>query len=449
MKCIVCGKLSKDCVCDECRESVDIKKLCREVAEYIPGKGVNPLWDESAAELKSPYDFKYFVLDITKDVNSPQKELIRMQCLSQIKTERLWLSKASLSWFLKNVWSYIETDELSVVERSFVGGIALNVFFYTYQYDEAEKIASIVSGQDNIAEESYYSLIEYYTKTRRYELASDYIAMAKERYFLTGSTDIFERLLNDNEKRKNGEKNGYEPNPRENRNSVKKKYRYFLQKLGIEADGFQSGGNKTGGRNRIRDSEYPKFDKWVQHAGFKSFVAYDLETAGFHLERNCVLEIGAVKVIDGKLIDKRQYKFQELIYPYGGTSKIEPEAFAVHGISMEKAKAGRDIQEIWKEFVEFIGSDILIGFNNAAFDSPRLRRAGRYGKIAISPTQFDVMKYAAGFAGALGYTVKRGKVSLETVAESLGIHNPRAHRAYADAWTTAKVYLKLLEIDNK
>ena len=127
----------------------------REVAEYIPGKGENLLWDESAAELKSPYDFKYFVLDITRNAYPLQKELIRMQCLSQIKTQKLWLSKASLSWFLENVWSYIDADELSVVERAFVGGTALNVFFYTYQYDEAEKIASIVGGQGNIAEETY------------------------------------------------------------------------------------------------------------------------------------------------------------------------------------------------------------------------------------------------------------------------------------------------------
>lgn len=39
------------------------------------------------------------------------------------------------------------------------------------------------------------------------------------------------------------------------------------------------------------------------------------------------------------------------------------------------------------------------------------------------------------------------KLSLETLSEKLGIENPEAHRALADAITTARVYLKLKEMD--
>lgn len=39
------------------------------------------------------------------------------------------------------------------------------------------------------------------------------------------------------------------------------------------------------------------------------------------------------------------------------------------------------------------------------------------------------------------------KVSLEILSRKLGIENPKAHRALADAVTTAKVYLRLKEMD--
>ncbi len=59
--------------------------------------------------------------------------------------------------------------------------------------------------------------------------------------------------------------------------------------------------------------------------------------------------------------------------------------------------------------------------------------------------QFDVMKYANSFRTKRGITDE--KLSLETLSSKLGIENPEAHRALADAITTARVYLGLKERD--
>ena len=45
----------------------------------------------------------------------------------------------------------------------------------------------------------------------------------------------------------------------------------------------------------------------------KSYIAFDLETTGFSPERNQIIEIGAVKVIDGKITDK----FSTFVNPKG------------------------------------------------------------------------------------------------------------------------------------
>ena len=60
-------------------------------------------------------------------------------------------------------------------------------------------------------------------------------------------------------------------------------------------------------------------------------------------------------------------------------------------------------------------------------------------------TQFDVMKYACKFRSELGLT--EDNISLASLSGKLGIKNPQAHRALADAITTARVYLRLKEMD--
>ena len=99
--------------------------------------------------------------------------------------------------------------------------------------------------------------------------------------------------------------------------------------------------------------------------------------------------------------------------------------------------------EVTPDFVKFIGGDILVGFNNIRFDSKFLARAGRYSQIVIDNLQFDAMRYALSIKDKLSLGEK---FSLEVLSEKLGISNPRAHRALADAITTAKVYLKLKEM---
>ena len=59
--------------------------------------------------------------------------------------------------------------------------------------------------------------------------------------------------------------------------------------------------------------------------------------------------------------------------------------------------------------------------------------------------QFDVMRYAEKFKSQLG--IGSAKISLNELGKKLGIENPEAHRALADAITTAKIFLKLKEMD--
>lgn len=55
------------------------------------------------------------------------------------------------------------------------------------------------------------------------------------------------------------------------------------------------------------------------------------------------------------------------------------------------------------------------------------------------------MRYADQFKEILGIETK--KISLNELSEKLEIENPRAHRALADALTTARIFLKLNDME--
>ena len=124
---------------------------------------------------------------------------------------------------------------------------------------------------------------------------------------------------------------------------------------------------------------------------------------------------------------------------------MREEITKLTGITKEDVRDARQMWEVFPDFMEFAGGCILVGYNNVKFDSRFLVRAGRYSKIIMQNPQFDVMKYADGFREKLGIT--EDKLSLETLSSKLGIENPEAHRALADAITTARVYLRLKEMD--
>ena len=138
-----------------------------------------------------------------------------------------------------------------------------------------------------------------------------------------------------------------------------------------------------------------------------------------------------------KVIDKEKYY-----------RKLSVEIQNLTGISEEDVKNAREMWEVTPDFLEFVGDSILVGYNCMAFDSKFMVRAGRYSNIIIENKYFDVMKYSYKFKEQLGIDGRK-KSSLEKLAETLEIENPEAHRALADAITTARVFLKLKEMDTE
>src|SRR5437870_1499318 len=155
------------------------------------------------------------------------------------------------------------------------------------------------------------------------------------------------------------------------------------------------------------------------------YVTFDLETTDKDVEVCEVVEVGAVRVVGGEIVDR----FHSLVRPY---RPITPGATKVHGYTDGDVRNARPFAEVWPEFRAFIGDDILIVHNGQQFDIPVLRRlaAGREGVDSL------VFYYTLPLVRSLS----RDSAKLEDLALRFGIDAGRAHHALDDAVTLARVY---------
>lgn len=92
-----------------------------------------------------------------------------------------------------------------------------------------------------------------------------------------------------------------------------------------------------------------------------NYIVFDLETTGVSPSRDAIIEISAVKVSDGQVVDT----FSSLVnpgrpIPYGATM--------INGITDGMVEDEPDLEEILPKFNEFIGDGILVGHNIHCFD---------------------------------------------------------------------------------
>ncbi len=161
----------------------------------------------------------------------------------------------------------------------------------------------------------------------------------------------------------------------------------------------------------------------------KDYVAFDLETTGMSAERNEIIEIGAVKVEGGKVVDR----FSSFVNPH---QPIPPEIVRLTGISDDMVKDAADAAFVVPEFVRFSEGYMLVG-HNLMFDFTFTRiSASRLG-LPFEHEGVDTLKVARKVLSDLPSR------SLGSLCDHYGIVNAAAHRAYHDALATAKLYQTL------
>lgn len=98
------------------------------------------------------------------------------------------------------------------------------------------------------------------------------------------------------------------------------------------------------------------------------FTAIDFETA--NSERASVCAVGAVKVVDGTIVDR----FRTLVRPPEGVDEFDPINVSIHGITSRDVADAPTWPAVFIDLARFIGRDVIVA-HNAAFDMSVLLNA--------------------------------------------------------------------------
>ncbi|MBI5261018.1 MAG: CBS domain-containing protein [Bradyrhizobium sp.] len=163
-------------------------------------------------------------------------------------------------------------------------------------------------------------------------------------------------------------------------------------------------------------------------------VVIDTETTGLDPRKARVIELAAVRLAGGKLVDGNC--FEQLIRP--GDEKIAVASTLIHGIDDQAVTGAPPFAEVWPSFQAFVGRSVAIG-HTLGFDLAVLKRECELTGLPWSrPRTLDTRLLAEIAAPELsGY-------SLEKLADWLGIEAAGRHTALGDAAMTARVFMALV-----
>lgn len=169
-----------------------------------------------------------------------------------------------------------------------------------------------------------------------------------------------------------------------------------------------------------------RIDRYVS-----DYVVFDLETTGISIRKDKIIEISALKVKSGKVVEE----FNRLVNP--GCS-IPFYATQVNNITDEMVENAPTIDEVLPDFLEFVGDNVLLGQNIQRFDMDIIYRECRDNGFEKPENNFvDTLPLSRACLPQMT------NHKLSDLADHFGISTEGAHRALADCYMTYQVYEKM------
>lgn len=163
----------------------------------------------------------------------------------------------------------------------------------------------------------------------------------------------------------------------------------------------------------------------------KTFCVFDVETTGLDTSTCKIIELAAVKVIDGKIMET----FSTFINPHEPISEKTTSLTSITDADVENAP---DSGDVLKDFFKFSENTTLVG-HNVNFDIGFINAEAKAIGLYFENPQMDTLEISKRYLKGL-HNYKLG-----TVIKYLGVENEHAHRAIFDTIATAKAFIKLAD----
>lgn len=203
-----------------------------------------------------------------------------------------------------------------------------------------------------------------------------------------------------------------------------------IQKLGEQRMGYSNAARIIKAKQMARKNTGEK-------SLFKTYLVMDVETTGLSSVEHEIIEIGALKISDGKI----EATFQALVKSKVSVPKSIEALTGISDIMLEQE--GKELEEVLPEFLSFAGN-IPVVSHNGDFDYSFLRAACQQLNLpSFSNRCVDTLKIAR----RLVDDVKNYKLS--TLLTYFGIDVLTMHRSIEDCEMTFHLYEKLIELEQE
>ncbi|MEL3960558.1 PolC-type DNA polymerase III [Lysinibacillus endophyticus] len=163
-----------------------------------------------------------------------------------------------------------------------------------------------------------------------------------------------------------------------------------------------------------------------------TFVVFDVETTGLSTAYDTIIELAAVKIKEGKVIER----FERFANPH---RPLSAKIIELTHITDDMLRDAPEVDQVVTEFKEFIGDAIVVA-HNASFDIGFLYTA--YEKAGITGVVHPVIDTLE-LSRFLNPTLKSHR--LNTLCKRYGIELTQHHRAIYDTEATGELMLHLLK----
>lgn len=189
---------------------------------------------------------------------------------------------------------------------------------------------------------------------------------------------------------------------------------------------------KAQGMNIILDRGNYRFQTALTSVADTLFCIVDVESNGSKPSHHQIIEIGAVKLRNGKILDT----YESLVY----CSDISDQIQEITGIKTEQTLKAPALSKVMREFRLFLGDAVFVG-HDAKFDynfvSAMMERVGLQRLLNRSLCTIDLAER----------TFESERYGLAYLNEHLELYRDATHhRALSDAMTTTKLLKRTLAI---
>lgn len=163
------------------------------------------------------------------------------------------------------------------------------------------------------------------------------------------------------------------------------------------------------------------------------FIVVDTETTGLQPGLDHIIELAAVKVVNGEVVDEWHSMVNPGVY-------IPMESTQISGITSEMVMEAPQFKDLSSSFVTFMAEGVFVA-HSVDFDRD-------FVNIHLSKVGLSILPnpYLCTFKLAKQVHPNLNRYGLSNLAEVFGIELPQAHRALHDARATAQLLIKFLRI---